>query len=583
MLIDVIRARSAKSTFNILTEKLQVSKKLYFVRFGDGEIIAMQQKAHRNYNPSAGLAKEIKESFAIKHPDYLVALTANMPKEKYTSKGVCYQYPQNQDIINYVMLDNNICEPVVYENPFIFHYMALFHPIETKAFFDQFIRPKTKMFIGGASQLSAEALYGKIDYYIQIPSRHAYDSIDDWWPRILENIDKVELVLPAAGAATNVIAKRLWQSNYNIQLLDIGSLIDAVEQRSTRVWIRLLGHRINQITENKGTLSFKNSLINKYRDTRYFFRRNILTLTSYFRPTIKSPQTSLVQRPFASVIISFYNNIPFLELLLEGFKHQSFKNFEIIIADDGSSPNTINSINELIKNSSLDIKHCWHNDQGWRKNIILNKAAGMSTTNYLIFIDGDCIPHKHFVREHIKHADKNHLLTGRRVNLSKEVANRINKKMIQRKSFGFYMFLMSFINPRKDLPTHPENSIYFNNPLIKNRLNKKDKGILGSNFSLYKEDLLKVNGFDERYKAPTVGEDTDLEIRLRNTGLKVKTLKFLAIQYHLYHKRISREHEKTNLRLLQNAINNKTTYTPFGINKNKVNENENNDRNIKYT
>ena len=269
----------------------------------------------------------------------------------------------------------------------------------------------------------------------------------------------------------------------------------------------------------------------------------------------------------ASLIISFYNNIDFLKLTLAGFERQTYNDFEIIIADDGSSNEIVEKLNLIIQNSDLDIKHVWHKDEGWRKNIILNKAIIKSNSDYLIFIDGDCIPHKSFIEEHVLNKRKGYFLAGRRVNLSKYISNKLtNEKILDgylEKRYLLLSFLLKVINKG----THIENGVYIKSKFIRKRINQKDKGILGSNFSLFKEDLLAVNGFDERYIHPAAGEDTDLEYRLRNYGIKCKTVKHLAIQYHLFHKKLKRN--KENLIILNENIRNKVTYTPFGIKKNK--------------
>lgn len=267
--------------------------------------------------------------------------------------------------------------------------------------------------------------------------------------------------------------------------------------------------------------------------------------------------------PEASVIISFYRNLKYLKLVLAGFERQSFKNFEIVIADDGSDSEIVSDMKNHLKKTNLNFQHIWHKDEGWRKNKILNKSIIHSKSDYLIFVDGDCIPHKHYVEEHIKNKKPGFILAGRRVNLSKYISSvlttgKIRKGRLER-SLSIKGMLLKFILGG----SHLENAIYIRSPFIRKRLNKKEKGVLGSNFSVYKKDILAVNGFDERYKKPAVGEDTDLEFRMRNAGIKVKTLKHLAIQYHLYHKKLIRDDQ--NMKYLNDVINNKTTYTPYGI------------------
>ncbi len=266
-----------------------------------------------------------------------------------------------------------------------------------------------------------------------------------------------------------------------------------------------------------------------------------------------------------TVVISFYNNFRFLELVLAGFERQSFKNFEILIADDGSNEEIINKLKSYISTTPLHIRHIWHEDLGWRKNMILNKAIMESNSDYLIFVDGDCVPHKNFVSEHYMNKEMNTILAGRRSNLSKYVSEQLTYNNVKNGSLERKFAIIGFLFKSFIGGSHLENAIYFSNKNIRKRLNKKDKGVLGSNFSLFKKDILDVNGFDERYLKPAVGEDTDLEYRLRNAGKKVKTVKHLAIQYHLFHKKLERD--KANMEYLNQVIENKTTFTPYGINK----------------
>jgi glycosyltransferase involved in cell wall biosynthesis len=267
----------------------------------------------------------------------------------------------------------------------------------------------------------------------------------------------------------------------------------------------------------------------------------------------------------ASVIISFYNKTDVLKLVLSGFERQTRKDFEIIIADDGSNNLVVDELRQIIAGSEMLIKHVWHIDNGWQKNIILNKAIAEASADYIVFTDGDCIPHRHFIKEHMLAKNKNLVLTGRRVLLSRRVSESLTTKMVRR---GYlenvlvpWMIIERFFGQGQFI----ENAFYLKFECIRKLINKKNKGLLGSHFSLHKEDLLAINGFDERYLLPYVGEDTDLEYRLRLNDCKFKHLKHLAIQYHVYHARL--EHNETNLEIFNDNKNRAMAYTPFGINK----------------
>ena len=211
-----------------------------------------------------------------------------------------------------------------------------------------------------------------------------------------------------------------------------------------------------------------------------------------------------------SVIISFYNKIDYLKLVLEGFERQSHKDFEVIIADDGSRPEIVAQIKEIKNKYAFEIAHVWHEDIGWRKNEILNKAVCLTKTPYIVFIDGDCVPHKHFVKEHLTYKQADVCLTGRRVDLSQEITNKIT--VVTVKNGNLEKNITEFIlSSFKKESSYIENGFYLKNNHLRKWISSKNAGILGCNFSLYKEDLLKINGFDERYKAPAIGEDTDIQ------------------------------------------------------------------------
>lgn len=264
-----------------------------------------------------------------------------------------------------------------------------------------------------------------------------------------------------------------------------------------------------------------------------------------------------------SLILSFYNRIDYLKLVLAGFRRQIFRDFEIIIADDGSAPEVINQIELFSRSLPWRVVHIWQEDRGFRKNKILNRAIEASESDYLIFTDADCIPHSNFINEHFLNRQKKFCLTGRRVNLSEKFTRLLTEEKVTK---GCLEKLLPLI---KDgifgNSIDVEKGFYIKNKFIRKLLNKKQRGLLGCNFSVFKEDIMNVNGFDERYEAPSIGEDTDLQFRLELNGVKVKSLNNIAVQYHLYHKIQPRAEE--NLRLFEEIKKSKTAFTKFGINK----------------
>ena len=266
----------------------------------------------------------------------------------------------------------------------------------------------------------------------------------------------------------------------------------------------------------------------------------------------------------ATIIAAFYNKIDYLKLVLAGFERQTTKEFELIIADDGSVENVVAEINNIQTSCSFPIKHVWQEDNGFRKNKILNKAINEAKSDYLIFIDADCVPHRGFVEGHLNFADENISLTGRRVNLSEKITSVLSEQNV-REGYLEKKFFKQAVNGIFGESVDVEKGIYIHNKFLLSLFNKKNRGLLGCNFSLFKNDLTKINGFDERYEAPSIGEDSDVQFRLELSGVKIKSIKHVAVQYHLFHK--LQERPQRNLALFDEVQKNKLAFTPFGLTK----------------
>src|ERR1035437_853073 len=132
-----------------------------------------------------------------------------------------------------------------------------------------------------------------------------------------------------------------------------------------------------------------------------------------------------------SLIISFYNKIEILKLIFASLELQTYHNFEVVIADDGSKPEIAAEINRIKSTYFFQIKHVWQEDNGWQKNKILNKAVVASEGEYLIFIDGDCIPHRRFIQEHIESRAENQIVSGRRIMLTENLSKTLTIKKIK--------------------------------------------------------------------------------------------------------------------------------------------------------
>jgi glycosyltransferase involved in cell wall biosynthesis len=253
-----------------------------------------------------------------------------------------------------------------------------------------------------------------------------------------------------------------------------------------------------------------------------------------------------------------------LRLVLAGLEIQTADGFEIIIADDGSSPEVVDQLKTIINESQLAIKHIWQEDKGFRKNKILNQAILKAESDYIIFIDGDCIPHSEFVREQITNRQKQTALTGRRVNLSERITSKLTPAKVRDGYLekNFYSVIWDGLFGKS---YDVEKGFYVKSKIVREFINRKKRGLLGCNMSMNKSDLIAVNGFDERYEAPSIGEDSDLQYRLELNGVHIKSLNNIAVQYHLHHKLLPRKEE--NLKLFEEVKSNGSSFTKHGIKK----------------
>jgi cellulose synthase/poly-beta-1,6-N-acetylglucosamine synthase-like glycosyltransferase len=257
-----------------------------------------------------------------------------------------------------------------------------------------------------------------------------------------------------------------------------------------------------------------------------------------------------------SVIIGFYKRLDFLSLVLQGLSKQTFKGFEVLIAEDNNDPNTIRFVNEFQKTVSFPIKVVQQEDVGFRKNRILNEAIKQSTGEVIVFFDGDCIPHHECLSQHYLNTKDNTVLAGRRV----MVAKSLSKKVVADNSLK----RLSLFNIIAAGSTYVEEGIYLPYAWVP----RKKKALMGCNFSLKREGLLAVNGFDEDYIKASVGEDADIEWRLLRSGYTIDSLKFKAIQYHIHHDSNYIEDDiQHNLKLMYKKMEENKPYCTNGLNK----------------
>ena len=241
--------------------------------------------------------------------------------------------------------------------------------------------------------------------------------------------------------------------------------------------------------------------------------------------------------PSLSLVIAVYNKPEILRFVLAACERQSFTDFEVIIADDGSGPAVKELIEELKPQVPFPLIHLWHEDKGWQKNIMLNNAIRASRAGHIVFIDGDCIPARHFLLDHWNEREEGKVLLGRRVETSERWSKALTLEKIRSGEFE-RLGWDEIVDGLKRMSLRVEDGIRIPSAFLRKLLLRKVRGMLGSNFSVAKKDLVAINGFDELYDGPGCGEDSDVQYRLSLIGVTGKSLRNLAVQYHVWHPRM---------------------------------------------
>lgn len=264
-----------------------------------------------------------------------------------------------------------------------------------------------------------------------------------------------------------------------------------------------------------------------------------------------------------SIIISTYNSPAWLEKVLYGYNNQTYRQFEVVIADDGSNDQTRQLLKKMAEELFYPIIHVWHEDRGFQKSQILNKALQHCNAEYIVMSDGDCIPRKDFVEQHVKYREEGHFLSGGYFMLPMAISEKITKEDI----YSEKCFDVSWLKAL-DLRFSFKNNKLLSGPFkafILNSFTPTNASWNGHNASGWKKDIFAVNGFDERMQYG--GQDRELGERLINSGIKPKQIRYNAVVLHLDHPRGYKNQESINKNLMirKNTRDKKIKWTPFGI------------------
>jgi glycosyltransferase involved in cell wall biosynthesis len=264
-----------------------------------------------------------------------------------------------------------------------------------------------------------------------------------------------------------------------------------------------------------------------------------------------------------SVILSTYNAPRWLEKSLLGYAQQRHQDFEVVIADDGSASETADLIARLRNKTKLSLRHVWHRDDGFRKCRILNKAVLQARGDYLVFSDGDCIPRADFLAVHASRAQPGYWLSGGYYKLPLATSELISLDDIATGRCFELGWLRAHGLPASHktlkLTASPGQARWLN------RLTPTVCNFKGSNGSAWRDDVLRVNGFDERMAYGS--EDREFGVRLLNAGIRSRHVRYDAICIHLDHPRgyVDAASYARNRALRKHNQRNGISRTDFGI------------------
>jgi glycosyltransferase involved in cell wall biosynthesis len=242
---------------------------------------------------------------------------------------------------------------------------------------------------------------------------------------------------------------------------------------------------------------------------------------------------NLLNQLGCAVIVSTFNQPVLLDRCLFALDRQTAAPLELVVADDGSGEETRAVIAAFTKQTRLAVRHVWHEDRGFRKTRILNKAIHAAAADYLVFIDGDCVAHPDFIAEHLANATAGHYLNGSLIRLNAGASARITREAIaSAAAFDARWLIRS--GGRIDR-RYLRLALDYRSRRWLNRNNRTPLYWLGSNSSCFRADAIAVNGFDNRFSYGF--EDGDFGNRLENFGLTPRTVRWTAILLHLWHAR----------------------------------------------
>ena len=254
-----------------------------------------------------------------------------------------------------------------------------------------------------------------------------------------------------------------------------------------------------------------------------------------------------------AVVMTTYESPLALAKVLEGYALQSRPPDEVVVADDGSGQATLDVVERWRAQAPYQLIHVWQENKGYRRSRILNMGVAASTPDYIVFTDGDCLPHRHFVADHERLAEPGFWVQGKRAQIRERFAPQVRADQAS-----------GWILLRRGWLWRSAYGIRWPLPIVWRQTGRLRERALGSNMAMWRRDLEAVNGFNEAF----VGwgsEDREVTVRLYHLGRRKKFVLGRALQYHLDHPAASRQHLKDNGAILSGVRRQRLTHCERGL------------------
>lgn len=269
------------------------------------------------------------------------------------------------------------------------------------------------------------------------------------------------------------------------------------------------------------------------------------------------------EQPNIAVIVTTYNWPAALQMVLGSLAQQHYRRFEVLVADDGSKQDTRDVVAAFRQQQIFPLEHIWQEDEGFRAGAIRNRAIAATSSEYVVFLDGDCMVRSDFLGVHAHFAKRGYFVAGNRGLLSAEFSNRVLQTRnavyawpLRRWVFGEGRRGLNRRLPLLRLPLGP----------LRNRRPYRWQGVKTCNLGVWRDDLCAVNGFDERYQGWGY-EDSDLVLRLIRRGVRCKDGRFALGVLHLWHPEHDRRGTDENLERLRMQLDGAAERAESGLDK----------------